>query len=121
MNKLKAAWSWVKEKWWIPLSGVVVLGAALLFRPKTGSLHEFMKNDRELEKETENELKRLEEAARQQEEEVKKETKQKINKVKQAKGKKISKIENDKKELEKELSKLTNEELAEMLRKEDEV
>ena len=121
MNKLKAAWNWVKEKWWIPLSGVVVLGVALLFRPKTTSLHEFMKNDRELEKETNKHINELEEATDKEAENIRQQTKAGLKKVKIAKGKKLKQIRKNKKEFEDELSKKTNDELAEMLRKEDEV
>jgi biopolymer transport protein ExbB/TolQ len=121
MNKLKAAWNWVKEKWWIPLSGVVVLGVALLFRPKTTSLHEFMKNDRELEKETNKHINELEEATDKEAENIRQQTKASVKKVRTAKGKKLEQINKNKRELEDALSQKTNEELAEMLRKEDEV
>lgn len=121
MSKLKAAWDWLKEKWWLPLSGMVVLGLALLVRPKTSSLHQFMKNDRDLEKDTTKQINDLEEETEEEIEDVREQTSASISKVKTAKGKKVEQIEQNKQELFDVLSKHTNEELAEMLKKDDEV
>ena len=93
MNKLKQAWNWLKEKWWIPLSGAVVFLVAFLVRPKSNSLFEFMKEDRELEKETEKQVKQLEEVTDKQAEQVREQTKQELKKVKATRKKNISKIE----------------------------
>lgn len=120
MSKLKAAWKWIKEKWWIPLSAFVVLFATLLVRPKNTSMKTVNKN-RELEKD----IKELELEA------LRKENKEKMEAMARA-GVKINALNDEKKrkELEiieelkrkkNELSTRSNKELAEMLKKANEV
>lgn len=112
---------WLKEKWWIPLVTTIVVVLSVLLKPRTSSLHDLMRDNRDLEKKTKKDIQELEEHTSHEISVTEKDTENKLNKLKVSKGKKIRQIEQNKQELLDALSKHTNKELAEMLRKDDEV
>ena len=120
MNKLKRALKWIKERWWISLSGIAIMVAALLFSKKNTGLSVVNKN-----RMLDNNIKELEKEALQREQEQRKKVLEKVG-IKVAeldiqKEKKELELLNNKKKRIKELSLKNNEELAEMLKKENEV
>ena len=120
MNKIKTLWNWVREKWWLPLSGVVIIGVSLLLKPKNKSLSVVNEN-----REIDEDIEELELEA------LRKENQQKVEAMARA-GIIIQNLNDEKKrkELEimgrikqkkSELSTRSNKELAEMLKKANEV
>ena len=122
MNKIKSVLRWLKENIWIPLSAAVVLllSILLLRKPNNMVLETFSKN-RELQKAEKNIINQANEKAQQETQKVSRQVKEKVRKVKAERIKKNKKIKDDSKVLLDELSKRTNEELAEMLKKDDEI
>lgn len=122
MNKIKSVLRWLKENIWIPLSAAVVLllSILLLRKPNNRVLETFSKN-RELQKAEKNIINQANEKAQQETQKVSRQVKEKVRKVKAERIKKNKKIKDDSKVLLDELSKRTNEELAEMLKKDDEI
>ena len=120
MNKLKRALKWIKEKWWVSLSGIAIVVAAVLFSKKNGSLTVVTKN-----RELDNNIKELEKEALKKEEQERKKVLERVGiKVAeldlQKEKKELEMLKNKKKRV-KDLSSKTNEELAEMLKKENEI
>lgn len=120
MNKLRQVWNWLKEKWWLPLSGVAIIGISLLLKPKNKSLSVVNEN-----KQIEEDIEELELEA------LRKENQQKIEAMARA-GIKIQSLNDEKKRKEMEmmekirqrknnLATRSNDELAKMLKKENEV
>jgi uncharacterized membrane protein YhiD involved in acid resistance len=122
MNKIKAVLRWIKENIWIPLSAAVVLllSILLLRKPNNRVLEAFSKN-RELQEAEKNVINQANEKVQQETQKVSRQVKEKVKKVKAERIKRGKKIKDDSKILLDELSKRTNEELAEMLKKDDEV
>jgi uncharacterized membrane protein YhiD involved in acid resistance len=122
MNKIKAVLRWIKENIWIPLSAAVVLllSILLLRKPNNRVLEAFSKN-RELQEAEKNVINQANEKVQQETQKVSRQVKEKVKKVKAERIKRGKKIKDDSKVLLDELSKRTNEELAEMLKKDDEV
>jgi len=122
MNKIKSALRWLKENIWIPLSAAVVLllSILLLRKPNNRVLEAFSKN-RELQEAEKNVISQANEKVQQETQKVSRQVKEELKKVKAERIKKSKKIKDDGKVLLDELSKLTNEELAEMLKKDNEV
>lgn len=120
MNRLKEAWRWFKEKWWLSLSGFAILFVALFFSKKNSSLKVVNKN-RELDKN----IKELESQALERENLRRKQ-------ILENAGIKVSELDIQKEKIEmemlqkkkiriKELSSKSNKELAEMLKKDNEI
>lgn len=120
MNKMKIAWNWIKEKWWIPLSAFAALVVTLLMRPKNTSIKTVNEN-RQLEKD----IRELELEA------LRKENEERLLAMARA-GVKVQTLNDEKKRKElqmmeeirkrkSELSTRSNKELAEMLKKANEV
>lgn len=122
MNKIKAVLRWIKQNIWIPLSAAVVLllSILLLRKPNNRVLEAFSKN-RELQEAEKNVINQANEKVQQETQKVSRQVKEKVKKVKAERIKRGKKIKDDSKVLLDELSKRTNEELAEMLKKDDEV
>lgn len=122
MNKIKKAFLWLKENIWMPLSAVIVLllSILLLRKPNNRVLETFAKN-RELQEQESKVINQLNEKVQQETEKVSRQVKEKVKKVKSERIKKSKKIKDDGQVLLNELSKSTNKELADMLKKEDEI
>ena len=122
MNKIKKAFLWLKENIWMPLSAVIVLllSILLLRKPNNRVLETFAKN-RELQEKESKVINQLNEKVQQETEKVSRQVKEKVKKVKSERIKKSKKIKDDGQVLLNELSKSTNKDLADMLKKEDEI
>lgn len=122
MNWLKTKFQWLKENLWLPLSAAVVLLASLLLfrRGDKGVIDTFSKN-RLLQNE---EAKVIEETNRnltKKAAEVNLETREKLKKLKIDKVKRTKKQQEELRNKIDELASKSNEELAELLKKADEV
>lgn len=122
MNWLKQKLLWLKENIWLPLSAAVVLLLSLiLFRKNNRQLLSTLEQNRILQNE---ELKAVEEVNEQLEKkavEVKRQTKERIRKLKTERLKRNKKHKNELENRVNELASKSNEELAELLKKADEV
>ena len=122
MNWLKQKLVWLKQNIWIPLSAtVVLLLSLLLFRKNNRQILSTFNKNRLLQNE---ELKVVEEANKQltaKAAEVNKKTKEKIKKLKVDRVKRTKKQQEEIKNKIDELASKSNEELAELLKKADEV
>jgi len=120
MKKFKLVLKWIKEKWWIPLSAFIVLFATLLVRPKNSFTKTVNKN-MELEKDIiELELEALRKENREKMEAMAR-AGIKINTLNDEKKRRELEIVEEIKRKKNELSTRSNKELAEMLRKANEV
>ena len=121
MSKIKAAWNWLKEKWWIPLTATVVVLVSVFFRPRANSLNDLMRKDMRLSNKTNKQISNLQEQTHNEAENVRQQTSSQVEQIRTSKEEGLKQIDKNKQELSDALSKHTNRELAEMLRKEDEV
>ena len=122
MNWLKQKLRWLKENIWLPLSAtVVLLLSLLLFRKSNSQILSTFENNRILQNE---ELKAVEEVNEQltkKTEEVRSKAKEKIKKLKASRAKQTKKQQEVLRNRIDELASKSNEELAELLKKADEV
>lgn len=122
MSWIKQKLLWLKDNIWLPLSAAVVLLLSLiLFRKNNKQLLSTLEQNRILQNQ---ELKAVEEVNDQLEKkavEVKRQTKERIKKLKTERLKRNKKHENELENRVNELASKSNEELAELLKKADEV
>jgi flagellar biosynthesis/type III secretory pathway M-ring protein FliF/YscJ len=122
MNWLKTKFQWLKENLWLPLSAAVVLLASLLlFRRGDKGVIDTLNKNRLLQNE---ETKVIEEANKnltKKAAEVNKKTREKLKKLKVGRVKRTKKQQEELRNKIDELASKSNEELAELLKKADEV
>jgi hypothetical protein len=117
MIKLKAALKWLKEKWWLPLSGAVVVLLTVLLSPKSKDIFKTLEENRELQNEEKDAINTVNETFVKRSDEVRKQTKQKIKKLKEKRAKKRKEYNDEFLKRVEELAQKSNDELAEMLKK----
>jgi flagellar biosynthesis/type III secretory pathway M-ring protein FliF/YscJ len=117
MIKLKTAWKWLKEKWWLPLSGAIVVLLTVLLSPKSKDMFKTLEENRELQNEEKDVVNTVNETFVKKSEEVRKQTKQKIKKLKEKRVKKRKEYNDEFLKRVEELAQKSNDELAEMLKK----
>jgi flagellar biosynthesis/type III secretory pathway M-ring protein FliF/YscJ len=117
MIKLKASLKWLKEKWWLPLSGAVVVLLTVLLSPKSKDIFKTLEENRELQNEEKDVINTVNETFVKRSEEVRKQTKQKIKKLKEKRVKKRKEYNDEFLKRVEELAQKSNDELAEMLKK----
>lgn len=116
MIKLKKILKWLKEKWWLPLSGAAVVLVAIL-SSRTKETPKVFEDNRNLQKEEVDTINRVNETFVERSEEVKKQTKRKIKKLKEKRAKKRKEYNDEFLKRVEELAQKSNDELAEMLKK----
>jgi len=117
MTKLKKVLKWLKEKWWLPLSGAVVVLLTVLLSPKSRDMFKTLEENRELQNEEKDVINTVNETFVKRSEEVRKQTKQKIKKLKEKRVKKRKEYNDEFLKRVEELAQKSNDELAEMLKK----
>ena len=117
MTKLKKVLKWLKEKWWLPLSGAVVVLLTVLLSPKNKDMFKTLEENRELQNEEKDVINTVNETFVKRSEEVRKQTKQKIKKLKEKRVKKRKEYNDEFLKRVEELAQKSNDELAEMLKK----
>ena len=122
MNWLKTKFQWLKQNLWLPLSAAVVLLSSLLLfrRGDKGVIDTFNKN-RLLQNEETKVIEETNKDLTKKAAEVNKKTKEKIKKLKIDRIKRTKKQQEDLRNRIDELASKSNEELAELLKKADEV
>ena len=122
MIKLKAALKWLKENIWIPLSAaVVLLLSLLLFRKNNRQLLSTLEQNRILQNEELKAVKEIDEQLAKKADEVKNKTKEKVKKLKIGRAKRAHKHQQDLKNRIDELASKSNDELAELMKKDNEI
>jgi len=117
MNKLKAVWKWFKEKWWLPLSGAAVVLLTVVLSPRSKDIFKTLEENRELQNEEKDAVNTVNEEFVKRSEAVRKQTKQKIRKLKEKRVKKRKEYNDEFLKRVEELAQKSNDELAEMLKK----
>jgi flagellar biosynthesis/type III secretory pathway M-ring protein FliF/YscJ len=117
MIKLKAALKWLKEKWWLPLSGAVIVLLTVVLSPRSKDIFKTLEENRELQNEEKDVVNTVNETFVKKSEEVRKQTKQKIRKLKEKRVKKRKEYNDEFLKRVEELAQKSNDELAEMLKK----
>ena len=120
MNKIKQVFRWIKEKWWLPVSAAVVVILSVILRPKDTKMKTFNAN-RQLEKDAQElELEALREENRKKKEALERAGVRVQNLNDEKKRKELEMLEARKKRTQ-ELTTKSNKELADLLKKENEV
>ena len=117
MTKLKKVLKWLKEKWWLPLSGAVVVLLTVLLSPRSKDMFKTLEENRELQNEEKDVINTVNETFVKRSDEVRKQTKQKIKKLKEKRVKKRKEYNDEFLKRVEELAQKSNDELAEMLKK----
>lgn len=122
MNWLKTKFQWLKENLWLPLSAAVVLLASLLlFRRGDKGVIGTLNKNRLLQNEEAKVIEETNKNLTKKAAEVNKKTKEKLKKLKVGRVKRTKKQQEELRNKIDELASKSNEELAELLKKADEV
>lgn len=121
MQKLKAAFLWLKQKWLAVTAFAVLLLAVLLARPNTKKLQKTFKNNLDLESDATDLVQEKDEELINNIVTSNEQTVKSLQKLEEEKKQKLKQLGDSKQELHNELSKLTNAELAERLKKDKKV
>lgn len=122
MNWLKTKFQWLKQNLWLPLSAaVVLLTSLLLFRRGDKGIMDTLNKNRLLQNEETKAIEETNKNLTKMAAEVNKKTKEKLKKLKIDRVKRTKKQQEEIKNRIDELASKSNEELAELLKKADEV
>ena len=122
MNWIKEKLKWLKNNIWVPLSAaIVLLLSLLLFRKNNRQLLSTLEQNRILQNQELEAVKEIDEQLAKKADEVKNRTKEKVKKLKIGREKRTHKHQQELKNRTKELASKSNEELAELLKKDNEI
>lgn len=122
MNWIKNKFQWVKQNVWLPLSAAIILLASLLlFRRGDKGVIDTLNKNRLLQNEETKVIEETNKNLTKKAAEVNKETKEKLKKLKIDRVKRTKKQQEEIRKTIDELSSKSNKELAELLKKADEI